>query len=77
MRYAFRSALAAVLIMSVAACANDKNNAATSSGNPPIGVDLPRADSDFWNSYAKYVPKFATELGVNMMPWSARAPRRS
>ena len=68
MRYAFRSALAAVLIMSVAACANDKNNAATSSGNPPIGVDLPRADSDFWNSYAKYVPKFATELGVNMMP---------
>lgn len=68
MRYAFRSALAAVLIMSVAACANDKNTAAGSSGNPPIGVDLPRADSDFWNSYAKYVPKFATELGVNMMP---------
>ena len=68
MRYAFRSALAAVLIMSVAACANDKNTAASSSGNPPIGVDLPRADSDFWNSYAKYVPKFATELGVNMMP---------
>ena len=68
MRYAFRSALAAVLIMSVAACANDKNTAgSTAGGNPPIGVDLPRADSDFWNSYAKYVPKFATELGVNMM----------
>jgi len=68
MRYAFRSALAAVLIMSVAACANDKNTTAGSGGNPPIGVDLPRADSDFWNSYAKYVPKFATELGINMMP---------
>jgi simple sugar transport system substrate-binding protein/ribose transport system substrate-binding protein len=68
MRYAFRSALAAVLIMSVAACANDKNTAASSGGNPAIGVDLPRADSDFWNSYAKYVPKFATELGINMMP---------
>jgi len=68
MRYAIRSALAAVLILSVAACANDKKTAGGSSGNPPIGVDLPRADSDFWNSYAKYVPKFATELGVNMMP---------
>src|SRR3954451_6505737 len=69
MRYAFRSAFAAVLILSVAACANDKTTAGSSGGGkPPIGVDLPRADSDFWNSYAKYVPKFATDLGVNMMP---------
>ena len=68
MRYAFRSALAAVLIISAAACANDKTATGAKSGNPPIGVDLPRADSDFWNSYAKYVPKFATELGINMMP---------
>jgi len=68
MRYAFRSALAAVLILSTAAaCGDDKSAGGASGGNPPIGVDLPRADSDFWNSYAKYVPKFATELGVNMM----------
>jgi simple sugar transport system substrate-binding protein/ribose transport system substrate-binding protein len=67
MRYASRSALAAVLILSTAtACADDSSTTAA-AGNPPIGVDLPRADSDFWNSYAKYVPKFATELGVNMM----------
>ncbi|WP_030438010.1 sugar ABC transporter substrate-binding protein [Actinoplanes subtropicus] len=68
MRYAFRSALAAVLIMSMTACANDKTSSGSSSGNPPVGVDLPRADSDFWNSYAKYIPTFATDLGVNMMP---------
>lgn len=32
-----------------------------------IGVDLPRADSDFWNSYANYVPEKAEELGVDLM----------
>ena len=69
MGYAFRSALAAVLILSTAAaCGDDSTSTGAGSNNPPIGVDLPRADSDFWNSYAKYVPKFATELGINMMP---------
>ena len=24
-----------------------------------IGVDYPRSDTDFWNSYIKYVPQFA------------------
>ncbi|MFI5890204.1 sugar ABC transporter substrate-binding protein [Actinoplanes sp. NPDC051513] len=68
MRYAFRSALAAVLILSTAAaCGDDSASTGAGSSNPPIGVDLPRADSDFWNSYAKYVPKFAGELGINMM----------
>jgi ribose transport system substrate-binding protein len=73
MRHTLRSAaalaFAAALTASAAACGNDS---ASSGGggttNPPIGVDLPRADSDFWNSYAKYVPKFATELGINLMP---------
>ncbi|WP_433293523.1 sugar ABC transporter substrate-binding protein [Actinoplanes sp. CA-030573] len=70
MRYASRSALAAVLILTTtatAACADDKTQTAAANGNPPIGVDFPRADTDFWTSYAKYVPKFAGELGINMM----------
>lgn len=69
MRYASRSALAAVLILSTAAACggNSGSTGGGNSANPPIGVDLPRADSDFWNSYAKYVPKFAGELGINMM----------
>lgn len=33
-----------------------------------VGVDFPRADSDFWNSYNKYVPKLASELGLDLMP---------
>lgn len=31
-----------------------------------IAVDIPRNDSDFWTTYATYVPKFATELGIDL-----------
>ena len=37
------------------------------AAKPPIAVDLPRADSDFWNSYAKYIPQYAKETGINLM----------
>ncbi|WP_431726862.1 sugar ABC transporter substrate-binding protein [Verrucosispora sp. TAA-831] len=29
-----------------------------------VGVDYPRSDTDFWNSYIRYVPQFADELDV-------------
>ena len=32
-----------------------------------IAVDIPRNDSDFWTTYAKYIPKFANELGIDLM----------
>ena len=75
MRYAVRSAagiaFAAALALSAAACDNGPsgNNAGSGSAGKgaPIGVDLPRADSDFWNSYAKYVPQYGTEYGINLM----------
>ena len=31
-----------------------------------VGVDYPRSDTDFWNSYIKYAPQFATELGLDL-----------
>ena len=31
-----------------------------------VGVDFPRSDSDFWNSYIKYVPQMATQLGLKI-----------
>lgn len=31
-----------------------------------IGVDIPRADTDFWNSYISYVPKMASSLGATI-----------
>ena len=31
-----------------------------------IGVDYPRSDTDFWNSYISYTPKFAKSLGIKL-----------
>jgi ABC-type sugar transport system substrate-binding protein len=62
-------ALAALL---VAGCSSSgtatKAGAADGSGGGGglIGVDYPRSDTDFWNSYIGYVPKFATNLGVQI-----------
>ncbi len=43
-------------------------DAAAAPAGAKVGIDFPRADSDFWNSYNKYVPQMATELGVDLMP---------
>jgi ribose transport system substrate-binding protein len=31
-----------------------------------IAADIPRNDSDFWTTYAKYIPKFAGEMGIDL-----------
>jgi ABC-type sugar transport system substrate-binding protein len=41
-------------------------SAAAGAGTGLIGVDYPRADTDFWNSYISYVPKFATKLSATI-----------
>ncbi|GAA3839113.1 sugar ABC transporter substrate-binding protein [Sphaerisporangium flaviroseum] len=43
-------------------------SSAPAAGGGKVGIDFPRADSDFWNSYNKYVPQFAGELGIDLMP---------
>jgi ABC-type sugar transport system substrate-binding protein len=47
----------------VAACSSTKSSA---GGAALVGVDYPRSDTDFWNSYIKYVPDFAGQLGVQL-----------
>ncbi|WP_433199598.1 sugar ABC transporter substrate-binding protein [Dactylosporangium sp. CS-047395] len=61
--------IAATLLISLAACSDDATPGGSASGGAgsPIAVDLPRADSDFWNSYAKYIPQYAKESGINLM----------
>ncbi|GAA0932012.1 sugar ABC transporter substrate-binding protein [Virgisporangium aurantiacum] len=68
----FRKAavLALGLALATAGCNRGEDSSDTGSGDAgkqPIAVDLPRADSDFWNSYAKYIPQFAQEGGINLM----------
>ncbi|GIJ07794.1 sugar ABC transporter substrate-binding protein [Micromonospora andamanensis] len=50
----------------LAACGDDTADGTGSGGSQVIGVDYPRSDTDFWNSYIKYVPQFADELGVEV-----------
>ncbi|MET0235958.1 MAG: sugar ABC transporter substrate-binding protein, partial [Kibdelosporangium sp.] len=64
-------ATAAAVVLAATACGESSPSpapgGATGSADAKIGVDYPRADSDFWNSYIKYVPQFGKELGVTMM----------
>ncbi|MFI2710705.1 sugar ABC transporter substrate-binding protein [Micromonospora sp. NPDC018662] len=50
-----------------AGCGDDAAEGTGSGGSAPlVGVDYPRSDTDFWNSYIRYVPTFADELGVEL-----------
>ncbi|WP_433528170.1 sugar ABC transporter substrate-binding protein [Micromonospora sp. CA-263727] len=62
------TALATTLALGTAGCGDPSDGTGGQAGaGPQIGIDLPRADSDFWNSYAKYVPRFADEYDINLM----------
>ncbi|WP_248958375.1 sugar ABC transporter substrate-binding protein [Sphaerisporangium perillae] len=63
------------LTLTLAACGSSTPSSPSASAQGgsaaaggKIGIDFPRTDSDFWNSYNKYVPKLAGELGVDLMP---------
>jgi len=52
----------------VAGCGDNSKGGGSGGGGGAkaagsVGVDFPRADSDFWNSYNSYVPKKAGDLG--------------
>lgn len=53
--------------MLTAACGSNSSGGTGKAGGPPlIGVDYPRSDTDFWNSYIRYVPQMAKELNVEL-----------
>ncbi|AWS46525.1 sugar ABC transporter substrate-binding protein [Streptosporangium sp. 'caverna'] len=69
--------LAITFTLSACGSSEPTDTAATTAAQPTadagaaggkVGIDFPRADSDFWNSYNKYVPQMATEIGVDLMP---------
>jgi ABC-type sugar transport system substrate-binding protein len=67
---------AVAIAASVTACGSSDSSSSSSSGGgssgaakdsaPTIGVDYPRSDTDFWNSYISYVPQFAKQDGVDL-----------
>ncbi|WP_433277577.1 sugar ABC transporter substrate-binding protein [Pseudonocardia xinjiangensis] len=68
-RRAVGALAATTFLLAVGACSRDTPGAAppaSGGASASIGVDLPRADSDFWTAYARYVPEKAGELGVTV-----------
>ncbi|WP_280693120.1 sugar ABC transporter substrate-binding protein [Kitasatospora sp. GAS204B] len=43
----------------------------SASAKPAIGIDLPRSDSDFWNSYAQYLKADVSGDGAHTLPISS------
>ena len=56
-----------LLALTAAGCnrGSDSSNASGNGGSGKVGIDLPRSDSDFWNSYAKYINSDVTSMGVS------------
>jgi simple sugar transport system substrate-binding protein/ribose transport system substrate-binding protein len=76
-----RTAAVAVVLLAVSGLATGCNRGSSTAApagsagsqgaaKPAIGIDLPRADSDFWNSYAQYIKKDVTADGANTLPTS-------
>jgi simple sugar transport system substrate-binding protein/ribose transport system substrate-binding protein len=63
------AACAALLAVSaLAGCNRGSDSKAGDSGK--VGIDLPRADSDFWNSYQSYIEKGVGSGVVSALPRS-------
>jgi ABC-type sugar transport system substrate-binding protein len=45
---------------------SDSTSAGGGAKTAVVGVDYPRSDTDFWNSYIKYVPQFGGELKLDL-----------
>jgi ribose transport system substrate-binding protein len=58
------AALATAALL-VSACNNSKTSGG-GGGGKVVGVDYPRSDSDFWNSYIKYIPQFGKQMGLDL-----------
>ncbi|WP_279579879.1 sugar ABC transporter substrate-binding protein [Fodinicola feengrottensis] len=66
-----RSRFTALLAVAAVACAGLLTGCGSGSGSiagAKVGIDFPRSDSDFWNSYNSFVPQKAAGLGVSLLP---------
>jgi len=57
---------AGLLALSATAALAACGSTTSGSGGDVVGVDYPRSDTDFWNSYISYVPRYGGELGLRL-----------
>ncbi|MFD9225983.1 sugar ABC transporter substrate-binding protein [Streptomyces sp. NPDC060064] len=55
MRVRTTSAAACAVLLAVTALAGCNRDSGSGSAGGKVGIDLPRSDSDFWNSYQQYM----------------------
>ncbi|MEW2119891.1 sugar ABC transporter substrate-binding protein [Streptomyces sp. NPDC005474] len=60
------SAASVLSAMALLTACGSSGSSTSSDGTPLVGVDYPRSDTDFWNSYIKYTPQYAKELGLSL-----------
>ncbi|RAG86671.1 sugar ABC transporter substrate-binding protein [Streptacidiphilus pinicola] len=58
-------AAALLALAPLAGCAST-TSAGGGAGAQVVGVDYPRSDTDFWNSYIQYTPQYAKQLGLSL-----------
>ncbi|MGP9021776.1 sugar ABC transporter substrate-binding protein [Streptomyces sp. BR1] len=63
-----RTTTAAVCTALVAVAALTGCNRESGGGSDKVGIDLPRSDSDFWNSYQQYLAKGTKAAGISALP---------
>src|SRR5256885_5166790 len=63
-------AVIAVAALTAAGCNRGSSGASGASGGAAggkVGIDQPRSDSDFWNSYAKYIESGIKDMNIDAL----------
>ncbi|MBS2966580.1 sugar ABC transporter substrate-binding protein [Actinocrinis puniceicyclus] len=60
------AAAGTLCVTALAACSSTKSAGSGGAAAPVVGVDYPRSDTDFWNSFIQYTPQFAGKLGLSL-----------
>ncbi|MGQ4490881.1 sugar ABC transporter substrate-binding protein [Streptomyces sp. 372A] len=69
MRVRTTSAAACAVLLAVTALAGcNRESSDSGAGGGKVGIDLPRSDSDFWNSYQNYIEKGVKGGEVSALP---------
>ncbi|MEC4016698.1 sugar ABC transporter substrate-binding protein [Streptomyces sp. H27-D2] len=64
------AACAVLLAATALAGCNRESDGAKQGASGKVGIDMPRTDSDFWNSYKQYVDKGVDDGVVSALPLS-------
>src|SRR5256714_15556950 len=70
-RTAVVAAVISVVALTAAGCnrgSSGGSGASGGTGGGKVGIDQPRSDSDFWNSYAKYVESDVKSMNLDALP---------